>query len=114
MRFTKSYEPGEFEPNIYALWEKTGAFQPKEPVYNSDESDTENCYSLVMPPPNANGNLHIGHGLSMSVPWRNRGTRVLSIAGTSYIVGCGSLSKSSVVIWSYKCGLWVRAVLGRI
>ncbi len=67
MRFTKSYEPGEFEPNIYALWEKTGAFQPKEPVYNSDESDTENCYSLVMPPPNANGNLHIGHGLTIAI-----------------------------------------------
>lgn len=67
MSFTKSYEPGEFEPNIYALWEQTGAFQPKKIVVESDETDTDNCYSIVMPPPNANGNLHIGHGLTIAL-----------------------------------------------
>lgn len=67
MSFTKSYEPGDFEPNIYATWERTGAFQPKKVVINSTESDTKNCYSIVMPPPNANGNLHIGHGLTIAL-----------------------------------------------
>lgn len=67
MKFTKSYEPGEFEPNIYALWEKSGAFQPQKTVINSTENDTQNSYSLVMPPPNANGNLHIGHGLTIAL-----------------------------------------------
>ncbi len=90
MRFTKSYEPGEFEPNIYALWEKTGAFQPKEPVYNSDENDTDNCYSLVMPPPNANGNLHIGHGLTIAIEdalaryYRLRGKSTWYIPGADH------------------------------
>lgn len=67
MKFSKSYEPGEFEPQIYAEWEKSGAFQPSKIVPNSNESDTENCYSIVMPPPNANGNLHIGHGLTIAI-----------------------------------------------
>ncbi len=90
MSFTKSYEPGGFEPNIYALWEKTGAFQPKEPVYNSDESDTQNCYSLVMPPPNANGNLHIGHGLTIAIEdalaryYRLRGKSTWYIPGADH------------------------------
>ena len=67
MSFTKSYIPGDFEPRIYAEWERTGAFQPKSPVIDSTESDTDNCYSIVMPPPNANGNLHIGHGLTIAL-----------------------------------------------
>lgn len=54
MNLAKAYTPNEFEPNIYALWEQSGVFKPKgkgEP------------YAVVMPPPNANGNLHIGHAL---------------------------------------------------
>lgn len=66
MKFTKSYEPGAFEPQIYAEWEHSGAFNPPK-VIDTDESDTQNSYSLVMPPPNANGNLHIGHGLTIAL-----------------------------------------------
>lgn len=54
MRLPKAYEPNTYEPNIYALWETSRAFEPKgqgEP------------YSIIMPPPNANGNLHVGHSL---------------------------------------------------
>lgn len=67
MKFTKSYEPGEFEPQIYAEWEKTGVFQPRKIVAESYEAETRDCYSVVMPPPNANGNLHIGHGLTIAL-----------------------------------------------
>ncbi len=67
MKFTKSYEPGEFEPQIYAEWEKTGVFQPRKIVAESFEAETQDCYSVVMPPPNANGNLHIGHGLTIAL-----------------------------------------------
>jgi len=58
VNLAKAYEPNQYEPNIYALWEKSGAFRPKgqgEP------------FSTVMPPPNANGNLHIGHALDMNL-----------------------------------------------
>jgi len=56
MKFSKTYEPNQFEPDIYALWESSDAFRP-----SGDK--TAEPYSIVMPPPNANGNLHIGHGL---------------------------------------------------
>ncbi len=99
MRFTKSYEPGEFEPNIYALWEKIGAFQPKEPVYEGDESDTENCYSIVMPPPNANGNLHIGHGLTIAI--EDALTRYYRLRGRStwYIPGADHAGFETWVVY---------------
>lgn len=60
MKLSKTYEPGEYEKDIYDLWEKSGAFVPKN--RGSDES-----YSIVMPPPNANANLHIGYGLVVSL-----------------------------------------------
>ena len=54
MNLPKTYEPNQYEPNIYALWESSGAFKP---------SGQGEPYAIVMPPPNANGNLHIGHAL---------------------------------------------------
>ena len=58
VKLAKAYEPNEYEPNIYALWEKSGAFKP---------SGKGTPFSTVMPPPNANGNLHIGHALDMGL-----------------------------------------------
>lgn len=90
MKFAKSYEPGEFEPRIYAEWEKTGAFLPREVVANSFEAETQDCYSLVMPPPNANGNLHIGHGLTIAIEdvlaryYRLRGKSTWYIPGADH------------------------------
>lgn len=54
MKLAKTYDPNEYEPNIYAMWEAAGAFLP---------TGEGTPYSIVMPPPNANGNLHIGHAL---------------------------------------------------
>lgn len=58
MKLSKTYEPGQYEPNIYALWEASGAFEP---------TGVGEPYSIVMPPPNANGDLHTGHGLDMNL-----------------------------------------------
>ena len=58
MQLAKTYEPNQYEPNIYAMWETSGAFSPK------GEGEP---YSIVMPPPNANGNLHVGHALMVEV-----------------------------------------------
>ncbi len=67
MKFVTSYEPEKFEADIYGAWEASDAFQPNILQYNGEESDTPDVYSIVMPPPNANGNLHIGHGLTIAV-----------------------------------------------
>ena len=58
MKIASSYEPGEYESDIYAAWESSGVFKP---------SASGDPYSIVMPPPNANGNLHIGHGLTIAL-----------------------------------------------
>ena len=60
MKFASAYEPGEFEAEVYGAWEASGVFAP---VPATDDAKT---YSIVMPPPNANGNLHIGHGLTIA------------------------------------------------
>lgn len=58
MQLAKSYDPNKYEPNIYAMWETSGAFSPRT---------TGEPYAIVMPPPNANGNLHVGHALMVEV-----------------------------------------------
>ena len=58
MQLAKQYIPNDYEPNIYALWETSGALEP---------TGVGKPYSIIMPPPNANGNLHIGHALDMNL-----------------------------------------------
>ena len=58
MQLAKQYIPNDYEPNIYALWETSGALEP---------TGIGKPYSIIMPPPNANGNLHIGHALDMNL-----------------------------------------------
>lgn len=59
MNLPSVYTPADFEENIYALWEKSGAFTPNPKAKSS--------FSVLVPPPNANGNLHIGHGLNHAI-----------------------------------------------
>ena len=69
MKFTSSYEPKNFEADIYRAWEEGGYFDPKSKNQKQGNTDftKRDEYSIVMPPPNANGNLHIGHGLTIAL-----------------------------------------------
>ncbi|MBR2658675.1 valine--tRNA ligase [Candidatus Saccharibacteria bacterium] len=69
MKFATSYEPGNYEPDIYAAWEAADEFLPGSKVGadNGDQPASQARYSIVMPPPNANGNLHIGHALTIAL-----------------------------------------------
>lgn len=60
MKLSKVYEPSQYEQDIYALWEKSGAFKPEH------RGNSEN-FSIVLPPPNANGDLHVGHTLMFAI-----------------------------------------------
>ena len=51
----KTFEPGPIEAKWYAHWEKGGLFRPDRP--------DDVPYTIVMPPPNVTGSLHIGHAL---------------------------------------------------
>ncbi len=52
----KKYNPADFEERLYTEWESKGYFQP------SGNKDAE-AFSIVMPPPNITGQLHMGHAL---------------------------------------------------
>ncbi len=99
MKFASSYEPSQFEPDIYAAWETSGAFAPTTPTVPVDDDasghddrfeEQEKYYSIVMPPPNANGNLHIGHGLvvaledSLARYYRLKGSSTWYIPGADH------------------------------
>ncbi len=108
MRFSSSYEPGEYESDIYAAWEASGIFNPKVPTVpidnNSDGSDdrvkkSNQTFSIVMPPPNANGNLHIGHGLTIAL--EDSLTRYYRLRGNStwYIPGADHAGFETWVVY---------------
>ena len=129
MTFAKSYEPGEYESDIYAAWEASGIFNPKlttKPVDNDgdgvdDRNDAKNTYSIVMPPPNANGNLHIGHGLTIAL--EDSLTRYYRISKNTAIVVSNMIVMNStlvfgislpnnVAIWSFNSVLLAHHALG--
>lgn len=81
MNLPKVYEPKEYESTVYGLWETAGAFKP---------AGTGRPYSIVMPPPNANGNLHIGHALTVALQdilirhYRMKGRDTVYIPGADH------------------------------
>jgi valyl-tRNA synthetase len=76
----KAYDPKKFEKDIYALWEKSGAFK---------ETKTGEPYTILMPPPNANASLHAGHAMytvdDILIRWkRMQGYSALWIPGRDH------------------------------
>ncbi len=57
----KSFDAAAAEPRIYAAWEATGAFAPRE------GAGTGEPFVVMMPPPNVTGSLHIGHALDQTI-----------------------------------------------
>ena len=54
----KNYDHLKYEKEIYKRWEESGAFQP---------TGEGKPFIIVMPPPNANDNLHIGHARFVAI-----------------------------------------------
>lgn len=61
-KLLKPYNPQDTEEKIYKLWEESGFFNPDKIPGERKES-----FTIIMPPTNANGNLHAGHGLVMTI-----------------------------------------------
>ncbi len=83
MKLSKVYEPGEYEADIYALWEKSG-------VFTAHPESTKEHFSIAMPPPNETGTLSIGHALFLTLQdimarhARQQGKDVLWLPGTDH------------------------------
>jgi valyl-tRNA synthetase len=81
----KLYDPRSVEPEIFDLWERSGAFRSVP-----DGSPHERTFTIVMPPPNVTGALHLGHALNNTLQdiliryHRMRGFNTLWQPGTDH------------------------------
>ena len=84
-KLLKPYDPRNTEERIYKLWEDSGFFNPDK---NTDPNAKP--FTLIMPPTNANGSLHAGHGLVMTIEdimvryKRMRGFKTLWLPGLDH------------------------------
>ncbi len=82
VNLSKTFEPENIEEKWYEFWEKNGYFKP--------ESRGREKFSIVIPPPNVTGSLHMGHAFCFTlhdviVRWkRMKGYEVLWLPGTDH------------------------------
>jgi len=88
---SKGYQPGDVETQWYARWVEAGCFR-------GDEASGREAYSIVIPPPNVTGILHLGHVLNNTIQdilarrARMEGKEVLWLPGTDH-AGIATQSK---------------------
>ena len=79
----KAYDHKKYESQIYKLWEKSGAFKP-------EIQKSKKPFCIIMPPPNANNPLHIGHAREVATQdiliryHRMKGEAVLWLPGADH------------------------------
>ncbi len=82
-QLSPKYDPKEVEERWYAVWEREGYFK-------AEPDGTRPAFSVVMPPPNVTGSLHIGHALNNTLQdllcrWRRMdGDDVLWVPGCDH------------------------------
>ncbi len=84
------YNPQETEPRLYQAWEQSGYFNPDVCVEHGVTKSDAPTFSMVMPPPNVTGVLHMGHALMLTIEdimvryKRMQGYKTLWIPGTDH------------------------------
>ncbi len=83
----KAYNPASVEGPTYARWEQSGAFAPMDPAEVPEGGEP---YTIIMPPPNLTGELHLGHAMmdtveDILVRWRRmQGRPTLWLPGVDH------------------------------
>lgn len=83
IKIPKAYDPKDVEERLYEWWDREGFFR-------ADVESDQPAYSMVMPPPNVTGSLHMGHALNSTLQdilarWRRmQGRNVLWVPGTDH------------------------------
>jgi valyl-tRNA synthetase len=86
--FLSPYEPSTHEDRVYAAWEASGFFNPDTCIKAGIAAPDAETFSIVLPPPNVTGTLHMGHAAMLAVEdilvryHRMNGKRTLWIPGT--------------------------------
>src|SRR5258708_1269013 len=110
MELPKVYSPADTEGKWYEEWEKKGYFKPQTPPPPGHPA-----YSIVIPPPNVTGRLHMGHALNNTlqdilVRWkRMQGYRTVWVPGTDH----GGIATQNVVEKTLQKEKKTRFDLGR-
>ncbi|OGI61770.1 valine--tRNA ligase [Candidatus Nomurabacteria bacterium RIFCSPHIGHO2_01_FULL_39_9] len=84
-KFLKPYDPKETEERIYKLWSESGFFNP-----DNLPGDREKVFSIILPPPNVTGVLHMGHALTITTEdimiryHRMKGDKTLWLPGADH------------------------------
>ena len=84
------YNPKETEDKTYALWEKSGFFNPDVCVKKGITKTEAPVFSIALPPPNVTGTLHLGHAFEHTLQdvmvryHRMKGDRTLWVPGTDH------------------------------
>ncbi|MDP2696183.1 MAG: valine--tRNA ligase [bacterium] len=82
----KKYDHNVSEEKIYQLWEDSGYFNPDNLPYPKSAKP----FTIIMPPPNSNGSLHMGHAVFVTLQdilvrfWRMRGRKALWLPGADH------------------------------
>lgn len=86
----KVYNSKEIEDKIYKLWEESGYFAPETHQPSTNNPNKDKSFCIIMPPTNANGSLHAGHGLVLTIEdimtryKRMRGYKTLWLPGLDH------------------------------
>ncbi len=86
----KAYEPKEYEDNISASWETSGYYNPDQCIQAGITSNQAPAFSIVLPPPNVTGTLHMGHAAMLAIQdvliryHRMKGDKTLWLPGTDH------------------------------
>ncbi|OHA66094.1 MAG: valine--tRNA ligase [Candidatus Wildermuthbacteria bacterium RIFCSPHIGHO2_02_FULL_45_25] len=86
----KAYNSKETEDRIYKMWEESGFFNPDVCVKKGIAKPNAESYSIVLPPPNVTGTLHMGHAAMLAIEdiliraARMQGKKTLWIPGTDH------------------------------
>jgi len=112
----KAYDPKKAEDAIYELWEKSGFFNPEKCIDEGITKEDAEVFSIVLPPPNVTGNLHMGHAAMLAIQdilvryHRMKGHRTLWLPGTDH---AAIATQSKVESELYKKEKKTRHDLGR-
>ncbi|MFA5175522.1 MAG: class I tRNA ligase family protein, partial [Patescibacteria group bacterium] len=86
----KAYEPRKYEDKIYKLWEESGFFNPDVCVKKGEVKKDSRYFSIILPPPNVTGTLHMGHAVMLAIQdamvryHRMNGEKTLWVPGTDH------------------------------
>lgn len=90
VELAKTYDPAQVEEKWYEIWEKNRYFHAKADEDVKQAGQEGRTYSIVMPPPNVTGSLHLGHALDNTLQdiltrWRRmQGYHTLWVPGTDH------------------------------